>query len=139
MLKRDITPYQVAEILDQLHKLQTSMDALNSTINFREIDLVNSATMLSGTWINYAYQMKNVVINFVGDGNLTDFLLAIQRLNNILDDFKHKLTLTNVFVSAIVFFAIGVIFFLIASIVAFEYRRWRKRLRIISAPLINGV
>ena len=127
MLKRDISSYQVTEIIQNLHNLQNSIDALNATINNREIDLVNSTEWMFNVGISYGYDIKNIIIKFLGNTNTNDFLDALQRLNNILNDLKHKMTFGNILLCSITFFIIGAILLSIASIFSFEYRRWRKR------------
>ena len=121
MLPRDISSYDVAQLIIQGAKLQASLDDLNRTISQRETDLVVNMSTLVNNSLAYIENHYNSILPII---NRTPAL--IEQTSQTLTLISDRLDYSFIIIGSLLFFGIGALILFFTCILFYEYKNYRK-------------
>lgn len=122
---RDISSYDLAQILTQAHQIELAINSLNATIASGEIELIEKSSFFLNQSLTYLnVNITQSVLKEI-DVYLPQVFYQIEDLTRAINSIRDVLTFKEISKLSLGFFGIGVLLAILGSVIIIEYQRWR--------------
>ena len=121
MEARDVTSYDVAQLLIMGAKIQQSLDDLNKTIARSEADLIYNAQLIEQRITNLTLSMFNKIHPIINS-----MPSLMKETSETLIKVSDTLNFKFIVLMSMTFFGIGCLLLLLTLIVYYEYQKYRQ-------------